>query len=158
MSVDGGAVLAGLAPPVGDGPLVEAEGGNDGRQGAAVSERGDDAQEQGLVVAEAIEGCALGGGEGLAAGQAAEAALLAGVGLDVALVCDAPARAGGVGAEYALGVHGPAPTTAIGLALVRVRRGHPFRLPPPPPFTVHWGATGSVSDRRKAPPEPSAPL
>ena len=40
------AVSAGPVLPVGDGALVEAEGGDDGLDRAAVAEQGDDADDQ----------------------------------------------------------------------------------------------------------------
>src|SRR5207245_2792471 len=107
--VDGGAVGAGPSLPGSDGAFVEPEGSDDGGQGATMNKQGDDAKEQGLLLVQAIEGGAGGGGECLVAGGAAEASFLVGVDKDVALVGDATVRAVGVGAEYALGVHGSIP-------------------------------------------------
>src|SRR5262249_57391271 len=126
-----GAVGAGLVLPIGDGALVQAEGGDDGGQGAAVGEQGDDAQEEGLVLVQAVEGRALGRGEGLAAGGTAEAPVLVGVDLDVAVAADASVRAIRVVAEYALGVHGLIPTGAMAVAARQNLPWTPFRPPHP---------------------------
>src|SRR5262249_18968042 len=86
-------VLAGLLLPGGDRAFVQAEGGDDGLKGTAVGEQGQDqgGQFQGLV--EAVERGVAGGGEGLAAGGAAEAFFLLGVNADVAVSDHAPVQA-----------------------------------------------------------------
>src|SRR5262249_22382885 len=149
-----GAVGAGLVLPIGDGALVQAEGGDDGGQGAAVGEQGDDAQEEGLVLVQAVEGRALGRGEGLAAGGTAEAPVLVGVDLDVAVAADASVRAIGVGAEYALGVHGLIPTGAMAVAARQNLPWTPFRPPHPIsrfPGVLPRGHRGAVNHRSPAP-------
>src|SRR5262245_45764225 len=126
------AVSCGLGLPVGDGSFVEVKGGDDGLEGATVGQQGDDEDEQGGVLVEAIEGRALGGGEGLAAGSAAVALFLVGVHRDVALALPPSGRAGRVGTELAVGVHGMSPAGSDGRRLsVRIFLGPPFGYSPP---------------------------
>src|SRR5215468_803442 len=100
------AMGAALVLPVGDRALIKAVGGDDGLGRAARAEEGDDDDEQGAILVQAVEGSPLGGGEGRAAGRADEAELLAGVNFDVTLVGQSPGRAVGVEAGYTVGVHG----------------------------------------------------
>src|SRR5262245_98618 len=127
MLVDGLAVAAGFVVPVGHRAFIEAVGGDDGLGRAAVAQQGGDGDEQGAVLVEAIEGGALGGSEGHAAGGAAEALAVAAVDLDVATAEQSPGRAVGVVTECLGGVHG-VPPFRLRLASL------PVRMFPGPPF------------------------
>src|SRR5262249_42722609 len=127
--------------PVGHGPLVEAKGGDDGLKRAAVGQQGDDADEQGPALVQAIKGGALGGGKGPAAAGTAEAPLLAGVNADVASAHLAPVRALRVVTECHRGVHGSPPFRSRLASLpVRMFPGPPFDYLAFRPSTVSWGA------------------
>src|SRR5262249_33575732 len=99
------AVSSRLVLPVGDGSLVEAEGGDDGLQGAAVAEQGEHRRGQCDGLVEAVVGGVAGGGEGLAAGGTAIALLAAGGGADGGEAAYSPVQAVEVGAELSGRVH-----------------------------------------------------
>src|SRR5207248_9137484 len=82
MDASGG--TAAPVPPVGDGPLVEAEGGDDRLQRAAVAEQGQHDGHQVGRLLEAEEWGIAGLGEGAVAGGAAVAPLRAAMHADVA--------------------------------------------------------------------------
>src|SRR3982751_3056513 len=94
--VDPAGVPAGAVAPVGDGPLVEAEGGDDGLDGAAMAEEWHDDGEQIGGCLEPVERGIAGGGEGAAAGRAAIPPLLAAMDEDVAEAELAPCGTAGV--------------------------------------------------------------
>src|SRR4029078_12382969 len=92
-------------PPVGGGPLVEAEAGNDRLDRTAMAEQGDHEGHQIGGLLEPVERGVAGGGESPAAGRASVAALLATVDADIAEAEPAPCGAVGGVAELALRVH-----------------------------------------------------
>ena len=105
MVVELAGVSAGPVAPVGDGPLVEPEGGDDRLDRTAVAEQGDHEGHQIGGLLEPVERGVAGGGEGPAAGRASVAAFLAAMDADVAEAELAPCGAVGVVAELALRVH-----------------------------------------------------
>src|SRR5262249_45176570 len=148
------------------------KGGDDGLKRAAVGQQGDDADEQGPALVQAIKGGALGGGKGPAAAGTAEAPLLAGVNADVASAHLAPVRALRVVTECHRGVHGSPPFRSRLASLpVRMFPGPPFDYLAFRPSTVSWGAItapsktillpwsrqlGSRRRRRSSPPSSSS--
>ena len=105
MVMDLPSMAAGPIAPIGDGPLVEAEGGDDGLDGTAMTEECDDEGDQIDVVLEPVERGVASGVVGAAAGRASIAAMLAAVDGDVAEAELAACGAVGVVAELALRVH-----------------------------------------------------
>src|SRR4051794_6867320 len=77
-------VSAGPVPPVGDGALVEPEGGDDGLDGTAMAEECDDEGDQVGGDLEPVEGRIASGGEGPATDGAAIPPFLAAMDGDVA--------------------------------------------------------------------------
>src|SRR5262249_29689009 len=135
-----------------NGPLIEGESGDNSLQGATVSQQGDDDDEQGAVLVQAVEGSALGGSEGLVATVAAKTLLLVGMDLDVATADVAPCRAVGFVTECLGGVHGVPPVRSRLASLpVRMFPGPPLDYPPLTLFTVLWGATRYDNGLRNRP-------
>jgi hypothetical protein len=99
------AVPAGALPPVGDGALVEAVGGDDGLAGTAVAEQGQSEGDPVKGLVQAVVRGVRGGGEGLATGGATEAVLLAGGDADVAQTGLAPVQAVEARAEWRVRPH-----------------------------------------------------
>src|SRR5947209_6721106 len=99
------AMAAGPIPPVGDGPLVEAEGGDDRLDRAAVAEERDHEGHQVDGSLQPVERGVASSGEGAAAGGASITPLLAAMDGDVAQAESPPCGAVGVVAELALRVH-----------------------------------------------------
>src|SRR5262249_6255941 len=118
---------ASLVLPGGHRALVEAEGSDDSLQGAAVDQQGEDGDEQGALLVQAIKGGALAGGEGLTAAAADAASRLVAGGLDVALAALSPDGAVGVVAECWGGVRGVPPRRSRLASL-------PVRMFPGPPL------------------------
>jgi hypothetical protein len=98
-------MAAGPVAPIGDGPLIEAEGGDDGLDGAAVAKECDHEGDQIGGFLEPVERGIASGGEGAAAGGASITSVLAAMDMDVAEAELAPSGAVGVVAELAPGVH-----------------------------------------------------
>src|SRR3954451_3705386 len=98
-------MAAGPIAPVGDGPLVEAEGGDDRLDGTAVAEECDHEGHQVDVRLEPVERGVAGGGEGGATGRASITEFLAAMDGDVAEAELASCGAVGVVAELGVRVH-----------------------------------------------------
>src|SRR3954454_6373529 len=95
-------MAAGPVTPVGDGPFVEAEGGDDRLDGTAVAEEGDHEGHQVDGLLEPVERSIAGGGECATAGGASVTPFLAAMDGDVAQAELASCGAVGVAAELAL--------------------------------------------------------
>ena len=98
-------MAAGPIAPVGDGPLVEPEGGDDRLDRTAMAEEGDHEGHQIDGLLESVERSIAGGGEGATAGGASVTPFLAAMDGDVAEAELASCGAVGVVAELALRVH-----------------------------------------------------
>ena len=98
-------MAAGPIAPIGDGPLIEAEGGDDGLDGTAVAEECDHEGHQIGGFLEPVERGVMSGGEGSAASGASITLFLAAMNGDVAEAELAPCGAVEVVAELALRVH-----------------------------------------------------
>jgi hypothetical protein len=83
MLVESLAVSAGAVAPVGDGPFVEPEGGDDGLDRTAVAEQGDDDGDQVERLLQAVERGVASGGKGPATGRASVATLLSARNADI---------------------------------------------------------------------------
>src|SRR5262249_21144958 len=125
--VDALAVGASLVLPGGHRALVGAERSDASLQGAACDPQGEDGDEQGALLVQAIKGGALAGREGLTAEAADVASRLVAVDLDVALAELSPGGAVGVVAECLGGVHGVPPRRSRLASL-------PVRMFPGPPL------------------------
>ena len=145
------AVPAGPVAPVGDGPLVEPEGGDDRLDRTAVAEQGDHDGHQVDGLLEAVERGVAGGGEGAAAGRAAVAPFLAAMDADVAEAELAPCGAVGVVAE--LGSAGPSVSLrgTVWRPCLEECSVDPRFSSPYPRITVQWGATekGVMTERKE---------
>jgi hypothetical protein len=105
MGMDVLTMLAGLLLPGGDGPLVKAEGGDDGLKRAAVREQ-DQHQRNHIVCGPfAVIGRPPGRGEGAATGGAFVASVGAAMNMDAALSDEPSGGAIEVVAELVLRVH-----------------------------------------------------
>src|SRR4051812_44765842 len=129
--------------PGGDGPLVEAEGGDDRLERTAMAEQGESYGHHLGRLLEAVERGVMGGGESSVTGGAAVAPLLAAVDADVAEPELPPSGAVGVVAELVLRVHRRSLWGTVWRSCPegcwvgpRFSRGYPL-------FTVQWGATRS---------------
>src|SRR4051812_44395054 len=105
MLVQPPAMLARLLLPSGDGPLIEAEGGDDGLQGTAMGEQGQHGGDHVVSDPLAVERGATGGGEGPSPGRTEITLLGATLHADVALSGQPPCGTVEVVAELALRVH-----------------------------------------------------
>ena len=105
LALGGGPLL-----PVGDRALIQPEGDDDGLWRTAPSQQGDDADDQRLVVAQAIEGRALRRSESLAAFFALVAIVLQAVDDNVALARLSFGRAVHLRAECCLRVYSLIPS------------------------------------------------
>ncbi len=105
MWTDSGSASTGNLVPVRDGPFVQTEGRNDGLDGTAMSQQGDDSHDQLLFVVQPIKGRALGFGEHPATFAALIALVLAAMNDDVALARLTCGRTIRAGAECCVRVH-----------------------------------------------------
>ena len=135
-------MAAGPIAPIGDGPLVEAEGGDDRLDGTAMAEQGDHEGHQIDGLLEPVERGIAGGGEGAAAGGASITPFLAAMDGDVAEAELAPCGAVGVVAELALRVHRCPSRGTVWRPCLEECLMDPRFSSPYPRITVQWGATG----------------
>ena len=145
-------VAAGPVAPVGDGRFVEAEGGDDRLDRAAVAEQSDHEGHQVGGLLEPVGRGVAGGGEGPAAGQASVTAVFPAMDADVAEAELAPCGAVGVVAE--LGSAGPSVClTWQGLATMPGGMlGGPAFFKPLPPESRFNGVLPWASFARSPPP------
>ena len=134
-------VAAGPIAPVGDGPLVEPEGGDDRLDRTAMAEQGDHEGHQIDGLLESVERSIAGGGEGAAADGASITPFLAAMDGDVAEAELASCGAFEVVAELALRVHRHLPRDTVWRPCLEECWMDPRFSSPYPRITVQWGAT-----------------
>jgi len=112
------AVPAGPIEPVGDRAFVEAEGGDDGLDGAAVGEQRDDKRDSLSRGAQAVKGRTAALGEGLATLPAEETTLFLGMHADVAFTRLPSGRTVHIRTECLCGVHDGSPLDRIACSVI----------------------------------------
>ena len=107
--MNGLGVLTGSRQPGGDGAFIQAKGGDDGGQRAAMGQEGQHEGDQGQIGVQAVGGRVAGGGERLPAAFALIARVLTAMNADLAVPDHAPCRAGWVMANLGLRVQSGRP-------------------------------------------------